>query len=226
MSVEVIVIIEDTKEVIMKDRIKWLVVGVGVMYAMQFMFLELIGFLIPPSGSAEVYNLIATIVYTSGAFLVGGFVIGLMAERILIVEPVLAAVAALLLDVLTTQAGWLRGVFLVSIAVEEAEYGTVLSIGAVAIVAAVAGGLAGERWSMPGESWVGRALLAFGLTGLFLGPSLLAGYFLPLAYSITVWLALLGGIVIAAYRYRREQQYMEGISIGSETHPSRDQGAS
>lgn len=204
----------------MKERIKWLLVGVGVMYAMQFMFLELIGFFIPPSGSAEVYNLMATIVYTSGAFLVGGFVIGLMAERILIVEPALAAVAALLLDVLTTQAGWLRGIFLISIVVEEAEYGAVLAIGMVAVVAAVAGGLAGERWAMPGENWVGRALLAFGLTGLFLGPSLMVGSYLPLAYSIPMWLALLGGILIAAYKYWRRPHYLGGISIGSETHPS------
>ena len=208
----------------MKERIKWLLVGVGVMYAMQFMFLELIGFFMPPSGSVEVYNLMATIVYTSGAFLVGGFVVGLMAERILIVEPALAAVAALLLDVLTTQAGWLRGVFQISIAVEEAKYGMAFAIGAVAIVAAIAGGLAGERWALPGENWVGRVLLAFGLTGLLLGPSPLVGHFLPLAYSILIWLALLGGILIAAYKYGRRPQYLKEISIHPESRKSSKTG--
>ena len=210
----------------MKERIKWLVVGVGVMYATQLIFLELIGLFMPP-GSVEFHSFMATIFYTVGAFLVGGFVVGLMAERILIIEPALAAVAALLLDVLTSQAGWLRGVFQISIAVEEASYGAVLAIVAVAVVAAIAGGLAGERWAVPGEDWVGRVLLAFGLTGLFLGPSLLVGYFLPLAYSILVWLALLGGVLIAAYKYRRRPQYLGGISIGSETHTSTEtKGAS
>jgi hypothetical protein len=187
----------------MKERIKWLLVGVGVMYATQLIFLELIGLFIRPFGSVEFHNFMATIVYTVGAFLVGGFVIGLMAEKILIIEPALAAGAVLLLDVLTSQVGWLRGVFQISIAVEEAKYGTVFAIGAVAIVAAIAGGRAGERLGVPGESWVSQTLVAVGLAGLFLGPSLMVGSYLPLAYSIPIWLALLGGILIAAYKYRR-----------------------
>ncbi len=208
----------------MKERSKWLLVGVGVMYVTQLIFLELVGLFIPPSDLVEFHNFMATIVYTVGAFLVGGFVIGLMAERIRIVEPALAAGAVLLLDVLTSQVGWLRGVFQISIAVEEAEYGTAFAIGAVAIVAAIAGGLAGERWAIPGDEWVGRLLLAFGLTGLLLGPSLLVGYFLPLAYSILIWLALLGGILIAAYKYGRRPHYLEEISIHPESRKSSKTG--
>ena len=63
----------------MKERLKWLCVGVGVMFGMQLLILLIVHNLIPATAPPGFSNLLATIVYTLVAFLAGGFVIGLMA---------------------------------------------------------------------------------------------------------------------------------------------------
>ena len=66
----------------MKERLKWLCVGVGVMFGMQLIILLIVHNLIPVAAPPGFSSLLATIVYTLVAFMAGGFVIGLMAERI------------------------------------------------------------------------------------------------------------------------------------------------
>lgn len=204
----------------MKDRIKWLLAGVGVMYATQLIVLLAIHYLIPHSVPTEFYNFTAAIVYTLLAFLLGGFVIGLRAGRFLIIGPTLAAVTTLLIDVLSTQAERLNGIFLFSIAVEQGGYGTALTIGIIAIVAAIAGGLAGQRWTLPEEDWVSQSLLILGLVGLLLGPFLLSVLYLPITLSIIIGLALLVGSVIAVWRFGRRRRKVEEISIRPENYGS------
>src|SRR5215510_11778783 len=80
---------------LMKDRIKWLCAGVGVMYGLQLIILLVVHNLIPSSAPPGFSNLVATVVYTLVAFMGGGFVIGLMAERIEIAEPVIATIVTL-----------------------------------------------------------------------------------------------------------------------------------
>lgn len=210
----------------MKERIQWLLVGIGVMYAMQLGVLLTIRLLLTPSGPPEIHNLLSAILGMLVAFFVGGFVIGLMAERVLIMEPILAAVAVLLIDVLSAQAGWLKGIFLFSVALQQHSYGTASIIGTVAVVSAVAGALIGERRTVPGETWIGQTLLVLGLGGLLLGPFLLVGALLPLAYLAPIGLALLAGILIAVYRYGKTPRRADAISIRPESHASSDQRAS
>ena len=156
----------------MKQRLKWLCVGVGVMFGMQLIILLIVHNLIPVAAPPGFSSLLATIVYTLVAFMAGGFVIGLMAERIEIVEPVAATVVTLAIDVLTTLAGGLSGMFLFSLAFRQGDYWVAFAIGGVAIVAALAGALAGERLEAPVESWINQALMIVGLAGLVLGPYL------------------------------------------------------
>ena len=66
----------------MRDRIKWLLAGVGVMYGMQLLILLVVHNLIPAIAPPGFSNLLATVVYTLVAFMAGGFVIGLMAVGI------------------------------------------------------------------------------------------------------------------------------------------------
>jgi hypothetical protein len=105
----------------MKERLKWLCVGVGVMYGMQLLILLIIHTLIPMTAPPGVSNLLTTIVYTLVAFMAGGFVIGLMAERVAIAELAIATVVTLTIDVLTTFAGGISGMFLFSFAFFDKE---------------------------------------------------------------------------------------------------------
>lgn len=58
-------------------------------------------------------------VYMLFAFLAGGFVIGLLAERTNQMDLVLAAVMTLSIDMLSTQGGVLQDMFLFSVAFQE-----------------------------------------------------------------------------------------------------------
>jgi hypothetical protein len=199
----------------MKERLKWLCVGVGVMFGMQLIILLIVHNLIPVAAPPGFSNLLATIVYTLVAFLAGGFVIGLMAERIEIVEPVAATVVTLAIDLLTTLAGGLSGMFLFSFAVRQGDYGVALAIGGVAVVAALAGALAGERLEAPVESWINQALMIVGLVGLVLGPYFVISSAMSIPRSVTVGfgMLLLGGIWWVSHRFHRQDEEEEAMSI-------------
>jgi len=202
----------------MRAIAKRVLVGVGLMYAIQAVFLLLIiRYLMPVSGPIEFHNLIAHLGYTLAAFIAGGYVMGWMAERILILEPLIAALAALLIDFVFTQAGLLKGtgVFLFSLALQERDYKNALIIAAVAVVAAIAGALAGERRTVPEEDWVSQTFLVLGLSGLLLGPFFLLGIYLPAGYLVIVGAALFAGIVVAGYRFGKAGSGAEEISISS-----------
>ena len=137
---------------------------------MQLLILLIIHTLIPMTAPPGFSNLLATIVYTLVAFMAGGFVIGLMAERIAIVELTnYDRRELLLIHVLTTFAGGVSGMFLFSFAFRQGGYGVALSIGCVAVVAALAGALAGERLTVHMECWSDQALIIASLLGLVMG---------------------------------------------------------
>ena len=202
----------------MKERLKWLCVGVGVMFGMQLLILLIVHNLIPVSAPPGFSNLLATIVYTLVAFLAGGFVIGLMAERIEIVEPVAATVVTLAIDLLTTLAGGLSGMFLFSLAFRQGDYGVALAIGGVAVVAALAGALAGERLEAPVESWINQALMIVGLAGLVMGPYIVISAAMNIPRSVTVGFGvlLLGGIWLVSHHFHQQDEEEEAMSIRPE----------
>ena len=199
----------------MKERVKWLSVGVGVMFGMQVLILFIIHNLIPAVAPPGFSSLLATIAYTLVAFLAGGFVIGLMAERIEIVEPVLATMVTLAIDVVTTLVGGLGGMFLFSFAVQQGDYGIAAAIGGVATVAALAGSLAGERLTVPEESWIDQTLMVLGLAGLVIGPYALisAAMTIPRGVSIGFGILLLGVIWWVARHFRNQDSEEEALSI-------------
>jgi hypothetical protein len=202
----------------LKERMRWLLLGIGVMYATQSAILLIIHYAAPNWGPEGFHNILATIGTMLAAFLIGGFVIGLMAERILLIEPTLAAVGALLIDMLLTKTGVLKEMFLSSIALEAREYGTVFTIAAIAVVATIAGSLVGERMVTPQEQRIGPVVLVIGLVGLLLGPFLVLSKYVPMAFSLIVGLALLGGIGLAAYRFTHPRHDMDEMSINPERY--------
>lgn len=201
----------------MKDRIKWLCVGVGVMYGTQLIILLIIHNLIPASAPPEFSNLLATVVYTLIAFMAGGFVIGLMAERVDITESAIATVLTLGIDTVTSLTGGLSGMFLFSFAVGQGSYGTALTIAAVAVVAAVAGSLAGERLAVPSESWVSQGLMIVGLAGLTLGPFLLLASFVSRTVSVVTAVLLLGSVWAISHHFHQQDREEEEMSIRPES---------
>ena len=188
----------------MKERVKWFLVGVGVMYLMQLLILFLIHNFIPATAPPESSTLIGTVVYTLVAFLAGGFVIGWMAERIEIIEPALATIVTLGIDVITSQTGFLNGLFLFTYAVLQRSYAIAFTLGAVAIVASVAGAFAGERLRIPEEDWISHSLVVLGLAGLVLGPFLVIGSFLPRGIAIVFGAILLAGIIFVSRWFKRQ----------------------
>jgi hypothetical protein len=201
----------------MKERIKWLCIGVGVMYGMQLIILLIIHNFIPLSAPPAFSTLLATVVSTLVAFMAGGFVIGLMSERVAIVEPAIATVLTLAIDAIIATVGGLSGMFLFSFAIAQGNYGTALTIAAVAFVAAMAGSLTGERMTVPTENWVDQTLVILGMAGLVTGPFLLLGTFLPRPVSIGMGVLLLCAIWLISHRFHQQDREEQELSIRPET---------
>jgi hypothetical protein len=185
---------------------------------MQRIILLLVHNLIPVAAPPGFSSLLAPIVYTLVAFMAGGFVIGLMAERIEIVEPVAATVVTLAIDLLTALAGGLSGMFLFSLAFRQGDYGVALAIGGVAVVAALAGALAGERLEAPVESWINLALMIVGLAGLVMGPYIIisAAMNIPRSVTLAFGILLLGGIWLVSHHFHKQDEEEEAMSIRPE----------
>jgi hypothetical protein len=200
----------------MKERIKWLCMGVGVMYGMQLIILLIIHNLIPLSAPPTFSVLLSTVVYTLVAFMAGGFVIGLMSERVAIIEPAIATVLTLAIDAITAIAGGLSGMFLFSFAIAQGNYGTALTIAAVAFVAAMAGSLTGERMATPTETWVDQTLVILGMLGLVTAPFLLLSTFLPRPVSIGMGVLLLCAVWLISRHFHQQDREEEELSIRPE----------
>jgi hypothetical protein len=184
------------------------------MYGMQLLILLIIHNLIPMTAPPAFSNLLATIVYTLVAFMPGGFVIGLMAERIAMVELAIATVVTLTIDVLTTFAGGVGSIFLFS-AFRQGDYGVALTIGCVAVVGALAGALAGERLTVHMEYWSDQALILASLLGLVMGPYIVISSALTIPLSMTLGLGvlLLGGIWLVLHHFHKQDQEEGAMSI-------------
>jgi hypothetical protein len=201
----------------MKERIKWLCVGVGMMYGMQLVILLIIHNLIPLSAPPAFSVLLATVVSTLVAFMAGGFVIGLKSERVAIIEPAIATVLTLAIDAITATAGGLSGMFLFSVAIEQGSYGTALTLAAVGFVAAMAGSLTGERMAIPSETWVDQTLVILGMLGLMTAPFLLLSTFLPRPVSIGMGVLLLCAIWLISHHFHQQDREEEELSIRPES---------
>jgi hypothetical protein len=196
----------------MKERLKWLCVGVGVMYGMQLLILLIVHNLIPATAPPGFSNLLATVVYTLVAFLAGGFVIGLMAERIEIIEPVIATVVTLAIDVVTTLAGGLSGMFLFSFAVGQGLW--IAHNRECGVIVSLAGPWRG-RLAVPVESWIDQALMILGLVGLVMGPYFVISSAMSIPRSVTVGfgILLLGGIWWVSHHFHKQDEEEEAMSI-------------
>jgi hypothetical protein len=221
----------------MKDRIKWILVGLGFTFGLQ-VIISLIYTGIAysaASGSAVPQD---TIVVTAfgfmlGAFLIGGFVVGWMSEEVRVVDSLIVAALTLVLTLLVYSAlpSGNKGQFVSGYLLNNVNRGAVFV--ALALIAAAIGSYWGSRVKVPQEGVLDRVALLIGLVGAVVGPFVLLAVGgndpnnpnqanLPWYFLVIVILVVLAIVGVGFVLFTRESHYDEEISISPEHH--RDEG--
>ena len=218
----------------MKDRIKWILIGVGVTFVLQFIIsLIYTGIAFSNRGSsADVLSDTTVAVafgLTVGAFLIGGFVIGWLTEELRVVDALIVAIATLALTLLvytalpsSNQPQFVSGYLLAHVA-----RGSVL--GVLALIAAAIGAYWGWHLKVPQEGKLDRIALLLGLVGAIVLPFVLLALGgsdpsnpsapnLPWYFLLIVIVLVLVIVGVGFVLFTRESHYEDEISISPEHH--------
>jgi MFS family permease len=164
------------KECNMKHRMKWMLLGLGFTFGIQAVISLIANLLFGKAQTPQGILLVLIFGLTLGTFLIGGFVIGLMSEKIHFLDSTVVALATILLSallfILVSSAGsyylamnWLNdSTGRVSITGQNFLYIV------LALVAAMAGNYLGWRVQAPQEGQFDRIALLIGLMGAVIGP--------------------------------------------------------
>jgi MFS family permease len=219
----------------MKDRLKWMLVGLGVAFGLQVLVSLIftgIAYSAKSSdtGVPEGAILILLFGLTVGAFLIGGLVVGWMNDEPRFWDAVFVATATLALNVLVlvvlpnvNKAQFMAGNLLVGVPIGRAFLFAVL-----ALVATVVGAYIGGYFNVPSSATGDRIALVVGLVAV-VGPFLLLTvggrdpsrpdepnlpwYFL--AIVLVIVLAIIG---VGFYMFTRDSHEADDISISPEHH--------
>ena len=218
----------------MKDRIKWILVGLGSTFGLQVIIsLIFTGIAYSTKGSqADVMSdtvVAVTFGLTVGAFLVGGFVIGWLTEEVRVIDALIIAVATLVLALLVyaalpsgNKAQFISGYLLGNVA-----RGSVLAV--IALIASAIGAYWGWHVKVPQEGALDRVALVIGLVGAIVGPFVLLALGgrdpsnpnapnLPWYFLVVVIVLVLVIVGVGFVLFTRESHYEEEISISPEHH--------
>ena len=230
----------------MKDRIKWILVGLGFTFGLQ-VIISLIYTGIAysaASGSAVPQD---TIVITAfglmlGAFLIGGFVVGWMSEEVRVLDSIIVAALTLVLTLLVYSAlpsgnkgQFVSGYLLAGtgtqdnsqVLLDNVKRGSLFVV--LALIAAMIGAFWGSRVKVPQEGVLDRVALLIGLVGAVVGPFVLLAVGgndpnnpnqanLPWYFLVIVILVVLAIVGVGFVLFTRESHYDEEISISPEHH--------
>jgi MFS family permease len=219
----------------MKNRIKWLLVGLGITFGLQVLISLIftgIAFSAARSESGTQEESISVLIlgFTIGSFLVGGFVIGWLEESIRVTDGLIVAVATLILSALIyislpqgNKGQFVTGIYLGGGADQFLLTGRGAIFAALALVAAAAGSYLGGRVSAPQESALDRVAVLLGLIGAIVGPFVLLAVGgnesasnqpnLPWYFLVIVLVVLLLIVAAGFVMFTRESHYEEEISI-------------
>jgi len=227
----------------MKDRVKWILVGLGFTFGLQVVISLLFTGIAysNKSSSADVVSDTAIAVAfgaSLGAFLVGCFIIGWLTEELRIVDSLIVAVSTLALTVLVYGAllpAGRKGQFVSGYLLSDVRRGILFAV--FALIAGVIGSYWGWHLKVPQEGVFDRIALVAGLIGAVVGPFVLLAVggrdpsspnapILPW-YFLAIVLVLVLLIVGAGFvLFTRESHYDDEISISPEHHKEEGPAAS
>ncbi|HSB10465.1 MAG TPA: hypothetical protein VLM38_13335 [Blastocatellia bacterium] len=218
----------------MKDRVKWILVGLGFTFGLQ-VIISLIFTGVAFSSRTSLADVVsdtavAVAFGTSiGAFLIGGFVIGWLTEELRVVDSLIAAVLTLALTLLVSTAlpSGNKAQFITGYLLSDVRRGPVLA--GIALIAAAIGAYWGSHLKMPQEGILDRIALLVGLVGAIVGPFVLLAVggrdsanpnapILPWYFLVTVLVLVLVIVGVGFVLFTRESHYDEEISISPEHH--------
>lgn len=222
----------------MKDRIKWMLVGLGFTFGLQVLISLIftgIAYSAAASETGVPQQTISLLVFgiTLGAFLVGGLVIGWMSEELRIGDAVIVALITLVLSALIYMAlpegnkgQFVTGLLLGNLTTNMARS---LLFTVLALIAASVGAYMGWHVGVPTEGVLDRVALVIGLVGAVVGPFVLLAIGgrdpnrpdqpnLPWYFLAIVLVLLLIIIGVGFVMFTRESHHAEEISISPEQH--------
>jgi len=218
----------------MKDRIKWILVGLGVTFGLQ-VIISLIFTGIAYSNKASAADVVsdtaAAVAFGAalGAFLIGGFVVGWLTEDLRIVDSLIVTLSTLALTLLvyTKLPSGNKGQFVSGYLLSDVRRGALFAV--VALIAGVIGAYWGWHLKVPQEGVFDRIALVAGLVGVVVGPFVLLAiggrdsstpnapnlpwYFLAIVLVLVLVIVGVGFVL-----FTRESHYEDEISISPEHH--------
>jgi len=218
----------------MKDRIKWILVGLGCTFGLQVIVSLIftgIAFSTRHSLADVVSDTAVAVTFglTIGAFLVGGFVVGWLTESLRVIDALIVAVATLALTLLVYSAlpSGNKAQFMSGFLLSDPRRGLVL--GVLALIAAAIGAYWGWHLKVPQEGILDRIALLVGLVGAIVGPFLLLAVGgrdpnnpsapnLPWYFLVIVIVLVLVIVGVGFVLFTRESHYEDEISISPEHH--------
>jgi MFS family permease len=218
----------------MKDRIKWILVGLGFTFGLQVIISLLftgIAYSNRDSAADVVSDTASAVAFGAalGAFLIGGFVIGWLTEELRIVDSLIATVLTLALTLLvyTALPSGNKGQFVSGYLLSDVRRGALFAV--VALIAGVIGAYWGWHLKVPQEGVFDRIALVAGLVGVIVGPFVLLAIGgrdpsnpnapgLPWYFLLIVLVLVLVIVGAGFVLFTRESHYDDEISISPEHH--------
>jgi hypothetical protein len=169
----------------MKNRIKWILVGLGFTFGLEVLISLIftgVAYTAAGPGTSIPQGTASVVVFgfALGAYLVGGFVVGWMNEKLRIADGMLVGLLTIILTALVYEAlpGGNKGQFVNGILLSDpsgnlALSGRPIAFIAAAILAAALGSYIGWHATVPQEGIFDRVALALGLIGAIVGPFIL-----------------------------------------------------
>ena len=218
----------------MKDRIKWILVGLGFTFGLQVIISLLftgIAYSNRSSAADVVSDTAAAVAFGTalGAFLIGGFVIGWLTEELRVVDSLIVSLLTLALTVLvyTALPSGNKGQFVSGYLLSDVRRGALFAV--VALIAGVIGAYWGWHLKVPQEGVFDRIALVAGLVGVVVGPFVLLAIggrdpstpnapILPWYFLAIVLVVVLVIVGVGFVLFTRESHYDDEISISPEHH--------
>ena len=218
----------------MKDRIKWILVGLGFTFGLQVIISLIftgVAFSNRNSKADVVSDTAVAVAFGTaiGAFLIGGFVIGWLTEELRVLDSLIAAALTIVLTLLvyTALPSGNKAQYITGYLLDDVRRGALL--GVIALIAGAIGAYWGWHVKVPQEGALDRVALLIGLAGAIVGPFVLLAIggqdpanpnapILPWYFLVTVLVLVLVIVGVGFVLFTRESHYDEEISISPEHH--------